>query len=133
MSLADPSNVQYVCALQRAIACTENARAGWLAVRTAALPAGDREGDGKAAFALSGFALELDRFEEAMRWLAVARKEVEPKHEDTVSQNLAYVLVHMDEGYETELQRVVLQVLQQLRRAAPPPAWQVMIRLSRYE
>jgi hypothetical protein len=68
-----------------------------------------------------------------MRWLAVARKEVELKHEDTVSQNLAYVLAHMDEGYETELQRVVLQVLQQLRRAAPPPAWQVMIRLSRYE
>jgi hypothetical protein len=102
-------------------------------VRTAALPAGDREGDGKAVFTLSGFALELDSFEDAMRWLAVARKELEPKHEDTVAQNLAYVLAHMDEDYETELQRVVLQGLQQLGRAAPPPARQVMIRLSRYE
>ena len=50
-------------ALEHAIACTENELAGWLAVRTEAMPEGDKEGAGNAAFRLAGFALELDKFE----------------------------------------------------------------------
>jgi hypothetical protein len=106
---ADPSNQAYVWALERAIACTKTAREGWLAVRTEALPAGDKEGAGKAAVALAGFALELDKFGDALRWLARARTELGPAHEGTVAQNLAYVLAHVDEEYETTLQRDVLK------------------------
>jgi hypothetical protein len=105
---ADPSNPTYLRAVQRAIACTENARAGWLAVRTEAMPAGDKEGAGKAAVALAGFALELDRFGAALRWLTVARKELGTVHEGMVAQNVAFVLAHVEYEYETALQRVVL-------------------------
>jgi hypothetical protein len=31
---ADPSNAQYVCAVQKGISCMEQERTGWLAVRT---------------------------------------------------------------------------------------------------
>jgi hypothetical protein len=73
------------------------------------MPAGDKEGAGKAAVALAGFALELDRFGAALRWLAVARKELGAVHEDTVAQNVAFVLAHVEDEYETALQRVVLE------------------------
>lgn len=106
---ADPSNPTYLRAVQRAIACTENARAGWLAVRTEAMPAGDKEGAGKAAVALAGFALELDRFGAALRWLTVAHKELGAVQEGMVAQNMAFVLAHVEYEYETALQRVVLQ------------------------
>jgi hypothetical protein len=106
---ADPSNPTYLRAVERAIACTENARAGWLAVRTDAMPAGDKEGAGKAAVALAGFALELDHFGAALRWLMVARKELGAVHEGTVAQNVAFVLAHVEDEYETALQRVVLE------------------------
>jgi hypothetical protein len=109
MRPADPSNPTYRRALERAIACTENARAGWLAVRTEAMPAGDKEGAGKAAVALAGFALELDRFGGALRWLTVARKELGAVHAGTVAQNVAFVLAHVEDEYERALQRVVLQ------------------------
>ena len=95
---ADPSNAAYVRAVERAIACTENARAGWLAVRTPQMPAGDREGAGKSAVALAGFALELDRLGDALRWLSKARKELGPAHKGTIAQNLDYVLAHVDEA-----------------------------------
>ena len=99
---ADPSNPAYVSKLERAIACCEKERAGWLAVRTEEMPAGDKEGAGKCCVVLSGFALELDKFGDALRWLARARKELGPAHEGTVAQNMAYVLAHVDEEYEKE-------------------------------
>lgn len=107
MSPADPSNPSYVWALERAIACTKNARAGWLAVRTEALPAGDAEGAGKAAVALAGFALELDHLGDAIRWLTRARKELGAAYQPMVAQNLAYALANVEEQYETALQRDV--------------------------
>jgi len=106
---ADPSNATYLRAVQRAIACTENARAGWLAVRSEAMPAGDKEGAGKAAVALAGFALELDRFGAALRWLTVARKELGTVHEGMVAQNVSFVLAHVEREYESALQRGVLR------------------------
>jgi hypothetical protein len=109
MSPADPSNPSYVWALERAIACTKSARAGWLAVRTEAMPAGDMEGAGKAAVALAGFALELDRLGDAMRWLTRSRKELGSVYEPIVAQNLEYALAHVEEEYETALQRAVLK------------------------
>ncbi len=117
---ADPSNPAYVWALERAITCTKSARAGWLAVRTEALPAGDVEGAGKAAVALAGFYLELDRLGEAMSWLACARKELGPAHEDTVAQNLEYVLAHVDEEYGATLQRDVFAAWTLRSRASEP-------------
>ena len=101
---ADPSNPAYVSKLERAIACCEKERAGWLAVRTEEMPAGDKEGAGKCCVVLSGFALELDKFGDALRWLARARKELGPAHEGTVAQNMAYVLAHVDEEYELEFE-----------------------------
>ncbi len=118
MRPADPSNPAYVWALERAIACTKNARTGWLAVRTEALPAGDMEGAGKAAAALAGFALELDRLGDAMRWLARARKELGVAYEPTVAQNLAYALARVEEEYETTLQRDVFAAWALRGRAA---------------
>jgi len=85
------------------------ARAGWLQVRTAEFPAGDVEGAGKAAMALAGFALELDFMGDALRWLAKARKELGPAHKGTVALNVAYVLAHIEQEYETTLQREVLK------------------------
>jgi hypothetical protein len=105
MQPADPSNPAYVSAVERAIACCEKERAGWLAVRTKEMPEGDREGAGKSSVALAGFALELDKFGDALRWLARARKELGPAHADTVVENLAYVLAHVDLEFETTLQR----------------------------
>ena len=106
---ADPTNPAYVRALERSIMCTKNARAGWLAVRTEAMPAGDKEGAGKAAMALAGFALELDRFGAAMRWLTAARKELGPAYEDEVERNTTFVLLHIEDAFERELQRMLLQ------------------------
>jgi len=107
MHPADPSNPAYVWALERAIAVTKTAREGWLAVRTEALPAGDTEGAGKAAVALAGFALELDNLSDALRWLARARKELGPAHEQTVAQNLAFVLLHVDNELDSGLTKDV--------------------------
>ena len=106
---ADPRNPAYVSAVERAIACTEDEHAGWLAVRTEAMPAGDKERAGNAAFGLAAFALELDKFGDALRWLVRARKELGPAHEMTVEQNLAYVLTHVEKEYKTTLQRDVLK------------------------
>jgi hypothetical protein len=118
---ADPSNPAYVWALERAITCTKSARAGWLAVRTEALPAGDVEGAGKAAVALAGFYLELDRLGEAMSWLACARKELGPAYENMVVQNLECVLAHVEQEYEATLQRDVFAAWT-LRAREPAPA-----------
>ncbi len=107
MKPADPSNRSYVWAFERAIACTKSAREGWLAVRTETLPAGDKESAGKAAVALSGFALELDEFGDALRWLVRARKELGPAHEGTVAENLDYVLAHVDDVNDKEMLRDV--------------------------
>jgi hypothetical protein len=104
---ADPSNPAYVLALERVIACLQTARAGWLAVRTEVMPAGDKECAGKYAIALAGFALELDRLGDAVRWLSKARKELGPAHEGTIAQNLDYVLTHVDHVHNTALVRDV--------------------------
>jgi hypothetical protein len=104
---ADPSNPAYVSKLERAIACCEKERAGWLAERTEEMPAGDKEGAGKSCVALAGFALELDKFGDALRWLARAQKELGPAHANLVLQNLAYVLAHVELEFETTLQRHV--------------------------
>jgi hypothetical protein len=106
---ADPSNQCYVWAFERAIVCTKNAREGWLSVRTESLPDGDKESAGKAAVALSGFALELDKFGDALRWLVRARKELGPAHEGTVGENLSYVLVHVEDQFEKTLKLNVLK------------------------
>ena len=37
--------------------------------------AGELEGAGKASMAISGFYLELDEFEQALKWCTKARKE----------------------------------------------------------
>ncbi len=97
MQPADPSNPAYVSKVERAIACCEKERAGWLAVRTEEMPAGDKEGAGKSCVALAGFALELDKFGDALRWLMRARKELGPAHEGTIAQNLDYVMAHVDD------------------------------------
>jgi len=96
---------EYVRAVEAAIACLHKARAGWLHVRTAEFPAGDVEGAGKAAMALAGFALELDRFADALRWLARAEHELGEEHESSVEQNLDFVLVHLEQEYETSFLR----------------------------
>jgi hypothetical protein len=106
---ADPTNSNYVRAVERAIACTKNARAGWLAVRTAEMPAGDKEGAGKSAMHLAGFALELDRLGDALRWLTCARKELGSAHEHRVAQNFDYVLAHVDVANEEALLTDVLE------------------------
>jgi hypothetical protein len=108
MHPADPSNPAYVSAVERAIACCEKERAGWLAVRTEEMTAGDKEAAGKSAVALAGFALELDRLGDALRWLSKARKELGPAHEATIAQNLDYVLAHVDDVNDTALLRDVL-------------------------
>ena len=122
---ADPSNPTYVRAVERAIMCTKNARAGWLAVRTEAMPMGDNEGAGKAAMALAGFALELDRLGVALRWLTAARKELGPAYADEVKRNTTFVLAHIEDAFETELQLMLLQAWRGVcagAAAAPGPA-----------
>jgi hypothetical protein len=106
---ADPSNPAYVSKLERAIACCEKERAGWLAVRTEQMPAGDKEAAGKSCVALAGFALELDKFGDALRWLARARKELGQAHANLVLQNLTYVLAHVELEFEATLQRHVFK------------------------
>jgi len=98
---ANPTNPAYVRAVEAAIACLHKARAGWLQVRTAEFPAGDVEGAGTAAMALAGFALELDRMGDALRWLARAEHELGDKHESAVEQNMDFVLSHVEQEYET--------------------------------
>jgi len=98
---ANPSNPEYVRAVEGSIACLHKARSGWLQVRTAELPAGDVEGAGKAAMALAGFALELDRLGDALRWLARAEHELGEEHESAVEQNMDFVLLHVEQEYET--------------------------------
>jgi len=102
---ADPTNPAYVCAVEAAIAGLQKARAGWLEVRTADFPAGDVEGAGKAAMALAGFALELDRMGDALRWLVRAEHELGEEHQTSVEQNLDFVLVHVEHEYETYVLR----------------------------
>jgi len=46
----------------------EDARKCWL-------PLGDQESAGRASASLAGFALELERFGDALSWLARARNE----------------------------------------------------------
>ena len=104
----DPSNPQYVRAMLRAIACTENARAGWLAIRSPKYPAGDKEGAGKSAVAIAGFEMELERLGNAMRWLITARKELGYAFTNELDRNVNFVLAHIDDAYEIELQRLVL-------------------------
>jgi len=98
---ADPSNPEYVRAVKVAIACLHKARAGWLQVRTAEFPTGDVEGAGTAAMALAGFALELDRSGDALRWLARAEHELGEKHESAVEHNIKFVLLHVEHEFET--------------------------------
>ena len=98
---ADPSNALYVSSVQRAIGLMEDARDCWLA-------RGDQESAGIAAGDLAGFALELDRFGDALRWLVRARKELGPAQADDVAKNFSFVLAHVQDDYETALQRGVL-------------------------
>jgi len=102
---ANPTNPEYVRAVEVGIACLHKARAGWLQVRTAEFPAGDVEGAGKSAMALAGFALELDRMGDALRWLSRAEHELGEEHESSMQQNLDFVLVHLEHEYETYLLR----------------------------
>jgi len=102
---ANPTNPEYVRAVEAAIACLHKARAGWLQVRSAEFPAGNVEGAGKAAMALAGFALELDRMGDALRWLMRAEHELGDDHESTVEQNLDFVLLHVEQEYESILLR----------------------------
>jgi hypothetical protein len=99
---ADPSNPAYVSKLERAIALVEQERTGWLQVRTADFPAGDVEGAGKAAMALAAFALELDRLEDALRWLARAEHELGEEHKSDVEQNMHFVLLHVKQEHQPE-------------------------------
>jgi len=98
---ANPTNPAYVRAVEAAIACLLKERAGWLQVRSAEFPAGDVVGAGTSAMALAGFALELDRMGDALRWLARAEQELGEKHKSEVEQNMNFVLLHVEQEYET--------------------------------
>jgi hypothetical protein len=102
---ANPTNPEYVRAVEGAIACLYKARAGWLQVRTAEFPAGDVEGAGKEAMALAGFALELDRLGDALRWLTRAEHELGEEHKSAVEHNMDFVLLHVEQEYESILLR----------------------------
>jgi hypothetical protein len=99
---ADPSNSRYVFAVEHAIWLTEDAQECWL-------PRGDQESAGRASAALAGFALELDRFGDTLRWLTCARKEPGLEHDKEVGHNFSFVLAHVEDEYETTLQQSVLQ------------------------
>ena len=64
---------------------------------------------GRTLGALAGFALELDRFGDALRWLARARKELGPAAEKDVAQNFSFVLEHVEDEFKTALQQSALQ------------------------
>ena len=98
----DPSNSRYVFAVEHAIGLIEDAHECWL-------PRGDQESAGRASAALAGFALELDRFGNSLRWLARTRKEPGQEHEKDVTQNFSFVLAHVEDEYETTFQQSVLQ------------------------
>jgi len=106
---ADPSNPAYVRAVEAAIACLHKARAGWLLVRTEEFPAGDVKGAGTAAMALAGFALELDRIGDALRWLVRAKHELGKQHASAVKQNMDFVFLHVENDYETSLLREIFE------------------------
>jgi hypothetical protein len=99
--------------VEKAIACCTQERAGWLAVRTPKFPHGDKEGAGKAAMTLAGFALELDRFGAALRFLTTVRKDLLPQYRQytgDIVMNIDFVLAHIDdEEYETDLHQRKLQ------------------------
>jgi hypothetical protein len=99
---ADPSNAQYVGAVERDMGLMEDARECWLWRN-------DLDSAGRASGALAGFALELDRFGDALRWLTRARKELGPAAEKDVAHNFSFVLVYVEDEFKTALQQAVLQ------------------------
>ena len=99
---ADPSNARYVASVERAIGLVEDARLYWVAH-------GDQDGAGRLSGVLAGFAMELDRFGDALRWLARARKELGSAHEKHVAQNFSFVLAYVNDEHATALQREVLR------------------------
>lgn len=99
---ADPSNARYVSSVERAIGLVEDARLKWLAH-------GDQDSAGRSSGALAGFAMELDRFGDALRWLARARKELGPANEKHVAVNFSCVLAYVNDEHATALQREVLR------------------------
>ena len=74
-----------------------------MAVRTEALHAGNAVGTGKAAVALSGMYVEIDKLGAGIRWLARAREELGEEYAPTVEQNMHQVLLYVEEAYESEL------------------------------
>ena len=105
---ADPSNAQYVGAVERAMVLMEDARKSWL-------ECGDMHRAGNASAVRAGFALELDRFGDALRWLARARKELGPAGEKDIANNFSFVMEHVEDEYETALQQVALQAWRGVR------------------
>ena len=113
LPVADPSDAEYRSAVHKGISCMEQARAGWLAVRTGAagevLQNGDLEGAGRCAVALAGFSLELDLCGAALRWLTKARKELGRTGALEVTKNTEFVLLLIDAAFEEKLLRELLQ------------------------
>lgn len=99
---ADPSNAQYVGAVERAMGLMEDARDCWLW-------RDDMESAGRASGTLAAFALELDRFGDALRWLARARKELGPAAEEDIAHNFSFVLEHVEDEFQKALQHSALQ------------------------
>ena len=61
---------------------------------------------------LAGFALELDRFGAALRFLTTVRKDLLPQYRQytgDIVMNIDFVLAHIDEEYETDLHQRKLQ------------------------
>jgi hypothetical protein len=109
---ADPSNAQYVGAVERAIGLMEDARQCWLWRN-------DLDSAGRASAALSAFAFELDRVGDALRWMARAQKELGPEfgpeHEDQVAHNFLVILLHVEEEFNKALQQAALQAWRGVR------------------
>jgi hypothetical protein len=99
---ADPSNAQYVGAVERATGLMEDARQCWLWRN-------DLDSAGRASAALSAFAFELDRVGDALRWMARAQKELGPEHEEHVAHNFWFILLHVEEEFNKALLQSALQ------------------------
>jgi hypothetical protein len=102
---ADPSNPAYCAAIEEAIDITAGEMLGWLEIRTEAMPAGDLEGAGSAALALSSFYMELDLFGGALFSLVTARRHFRHMHCYAVENNIDFVMLHVEDAFEMDLLR----------------------------
>ena len=77
---------------EKAIDLRHEERAGWLAVRTEALPNGDLEGAAKASLAIAVYYVQQCKFDEGMEWLNIAYEQA-PENR---SQVRAYIKYNID-------------------------------------